>query len=507
MRGKIIAATLALLLALVPTLALADENYDELNLDQELPAAIQVVSIDSNSIPAKSAILIDQGSGEVLYEQNPDEPLAPASVTKIMTLLLVMESIDSGKIALTDTVVTSENAASMGGSQIWLMVGEQMTVDQLLKAVAISSANDASVALGEHIAGSEEAFVDMMNQRAAQLGMENTHFLNCTGLDEEGHVTTARDIAIMSRELIKYPLISEYSTVWMDSLRDGATELVNTNRLVRFYKGATGLKTGTTSNAGSCLSATATRDGLSLVAVVMGCNTSDERFAGARGLLDYGFANYMSMTPPPVDDQLVPVKVLRGTQPHVLPVYDPPSSIVVEKISEESITQQVTLAEDVQAPIEAGQVLGMVEVLVDGKVVGSYPLKAAASVEAMTFPNAFKALTHSLLKMNTTPAEVPPLDYPRIAESSEPESAASFSFEFNYLNDLAVMGNTTDSASEDALSATYAQDGEEDAQETVTVAEAENIDEDADAEDAYADDETVTVAEAENEDAWEEDWE
>jgi len=403
MRGKIIAATLALLLALVPTLALADENYDELNLDQELPAAIQVVSIDSNSIPAKSAILIDQGSGEVLYEQNPDEPLAPASVTKIMTLLLVMESIDSGKIALTDTVVTSENAASMGGSQIWLMVGEQMTVDQLLKAVAISSANDASVALGEHIAGSEEAFVDMMNQRAAQLGMENTHFLNCTGLDEAGHLTTARDIALMSRVLIQHPLISEYSTIWMDSLRGGETELVNTNRLVRFYNGATGLKTGTTSGAGSCLSATATRDNLSLVAVVMGCGTSDERFSSARGLLDYGFANYMSMTPPPVDSQLAPIRVIHGTRDSVMPVYDTPGSFVVEKISEDAITQQISLPEDVQAPVMPGQVLGQVEILVDGTVVGSYPLKAGSGVEAMTFPNAFKALWTELLRMNDGP--------------------------------------------------------------------------------------------------------
>ena len=389
----------------------AEETVADLELDVDTPAA-PVVAMLADSLPARSAILIDQGSGQVLYEQNPDEQLPPASVTKIMTLLLVMEALESGKINLDDVVTCSENANSMGGSQIWFKVGEQMSVNDLLKAVAIASANDASVALGEHVAGSEEAFVNLMNQRGAELGMTNTTFLNCTGLDETGHQTTARDIALMSRELMKHPRITEYSTVWMDSLRDGATELVNTNKLVRFYEGCTGLKTGTTSGAGSCLSATATRDNLSLVAVVMGCPTSDERFASARGLLDYGFANYIALTPPPIDDQIIPVKVLRGVSASVMPVYTQPGTIVVDKMQADALTQQVTLPADVQAPIEPGQVLGMVEVLVDGQVVSSYPLTAAAEVEAMTFPNALKALTAALFRMNDAPPPVTDLPDP-----------------------------------------------------------------------------------------------
>jgi len=289
---RLLAVGLCLLLVLAQSAtALADEIDVDLKLDEGLPEAVQVITLAEDSIPAKSAILMDQQSGRVLFEQNADEPVAPASITKIMTLLLVIEALEEGKISLEDKVVTSELAASMGGSQIWLEPGEEMTVDELLRAVAIASANDASVALAEHVAGSEPAFIERMNKRAAQLGMQNTRFLNCTGLDEEGHVTTARDVAIVSRELISHPMIIEYSTIWMDELRNGETQLVNTNKLVRFYPGATGLKTGTTSIAGSCLSATATRDGLSLVAVVMGAPNSDSRFAAARGLLDYGFAN------------------------------------------------------------------------------------------------------------------------------------------------------------------------------------------------------------------------
>jgi len=426
MGKKIFSAALALLLVAATALsAMAQEDPDELDLDQELPAAIPVISI-ADSMPARSAILMDQGSGQILYEQNPDEQLPPASVTKVMTLLLVMEAIESGKIALTDTVTTSENAAGMGGSQIWLKVSEQMSVNDLLKAVAISSANDASVALGEHIAGSEDAFIDMMNRRAVELGMENTHFMNCTGLDAEGHLTTARDIALMSRELIRHPLVSEYSTVWMDSLRNGETELVNTNRLVRFYKGATGLKTGTTNGAGSCLSATATRDSLSLIAVVMGCPTSDERFASAKGLLDYGFANFTTVTPPPVDDQLMPVRVLRGVKDAVTPVYTPPAPILVDKMYEGSLTQQVTLSDDVKAPVDAGQVLGMVEVLVNDKVVGSYPLVAGNDVEAMNFLNAFKTLSTALLTMNKAP-KPSVTDLPELTDqlAQEPKSGAA----------------------------------------------------------------------------------
>ena len=343
---------------------------------------------------------MEQQTGKVLFEQNADEQLAPASVTKIMTLLLVMEALESGKIHLDDMVITSEYANSMGGSQIWLKVGEQMSVDHLLKAVAISSANDASVLLGEHVAGSNDAFVAMMNDRAKQLKMTNTHFLNPTGLDDNGHLTTARDIALMSRELMKHPRISKYSTIWMDSLRGGATELVNTNKLVRFYKGATGLKTGTTNGAGSCLSATATRDGLNLVAVVMGCPTSDDRFSSARGLLDFGFANYQSVAPPSIAHELVPMPVLRGVEPSVEVTFDDPGTFVVEKGNAAAMTQKITMVDDVEAPVVAGQILGKVEVMLDGQIEGSYDLKATMSVERMTMSKALAKLVRSLFKMN-----------------------------------------------------------------------------------------------------------
>jgi D-alanyl-D-alanine carboxypeptidase (penicillin-binding protein 5/6) len=369
----------------------AEETLAFLQLEEDVPAA-PVIAAMADSLPAKSAILLEQATGNVLFEQNPDEPLPPASVTKVMTLLLVMEALESGKIMLDDMVACSEYAASMGGSQIWLKVGEKMSVDDLLKAVCIASANDASVLLGEHVSGSNDAFVARMNERAAELSMSNTTFKNATGLDEEGHLTTARDIAIMSRELMNHPRIAEYSTVWMDELRGGATELVNTNKLVRFYNGSTGLKTGTTNGAGSCLSATATREGLSLVAVVMGSPTSDDRFAAARGLLDYGFANYRAIEPPPIRGQLAPLPVLRGVEPYVDVTYDPPGVFVIEKGTEDAMTQEITLPENVEAPVEAGQVLGQAEVLLSGEAIGSYPLKAAANVERLTLGKAFERL-------------------------------------------------------------------------------------------------------------------
>jgi len=376
----------------------AAEAY--LSVYEELPPAVTVAAIMEQNLPVASAILIDQQTGRVLFEQTPDEQVAPASITKVMTLLLIMEAIESGKVSLQDAVTTSEDAASMGGSQIWLRVGEQMTVDELLRAVTIASANDASYALAEHVAGSAPVFVEMMNARAAELGMTGTRFRNVTGLDEEGHFTTARDVAIASRELISFDLIREYSTIWMDDLRGGETQLVNTNRLVRFYNGATGLKTGTTGQAGSCLAATATRDGLSLVAVVMGSPTSDARFAAARGLLDYGFANYTSVTPPSIADQLTPVRVLRGVEETVLPAFEAPGSYIVEKGKADKIEQVVTLAEDVEAPVYMGQILGTVDVLVDGSLLGSYPLRAVGSVDRMTFSRAFGILVRSALTMN-----------------------------------------------------------------------------------------------------------
>lgn len=347
-------------------------------------------------VPAKSAILMEQSTGQVLCEMNADEQMPPASITKVMTLLLVMEAVESGRLSLEDTVTCSPHASSMGGSQIWLEVGEQMTVQDLIKATAVASANDASVALAEKVAGSEDAFVAMMNERAEQLGMTGTHFVNCTGLDAPGHLTTARDIATMSRILIQHPMIREYSSIWMDSLRGGETQLVNTNKLVRFYDGATGLKTGTTDGAGSCLAATATRNGLSLVAVSLGSATSDERFQSARTMLDYGFANYGMATPPPLDDQLTPVKVTGGSEETVEAVGMPPEGFVVKKGDEAKLEQILELAPQVEAPVEKGQTIGTVVVKLEGKEIGRYPIEAASDVPEMTFTLAFSRLIKGL---------------------------------------------------------------------------------------------------------------
>jgi D-alanyl-D-alanine carboxypeptidase len=394
---------LAALLCLAPLRALAEQDLAALNLDEPLPEAIPVISIMPDSVPAKSAILISQQSGQVLYEKSPDEKRAPASVTKIMTILLVVEAMENGQFSLQDTVVASEHACSMGGSQIWLEPGEEMSVEDLFKAVVIASANDASVALAELVAGTEDAFVGLMNERAAELGMENTLFLNCTGLDQEGHLTTARDIATMSRELMRHPIVTDYSTIWMDQLRGGASELVNTNRLVRFYAGSTGLKTGTTSGAGSCLSATAIRDDLGLVAVVMGAATSDERFAAARGLLDYGFANYKILPAPSIDAQLTPVRVLRGREDTVNVRSIHPESFVVEKRSPNAIAQEILLVDDVQAPVVAGQTLGRVTVLIDGNKVAEYDLKAAVDVPKISWLDAFGKLGKEIVRLQHAP--------------------------------------------------------------------------------------------------------
>ncbi len=349
-------------------------------------------------LPVKSAVLMDQGTGAVLYAENEDVKLPPASITKIMSLLLIMEAIDSGKIALTDKVTCSDTASGYGGSQIWLKPGEEMTVDDLLKAAAISSANDATVCLAEYVAGSEAAFVQLMNDKARELGMTNTTFQGATGLDSDGHLTTAKDIAIMSRALLEHPLILNYSTVWMETLRGGETQLVNTNRLVRFYQGATGLKTGTTSGAGSCLSATATRDGLGLIAVVMGADTSDHRFAAARSLLDWGFANFMkaALVPP---ENILPVPVTGGVETQVEVTCLPPEGILIEKGKKEAITQDVILPESVAAPVEEGQELGTIAVCVDGERVAEYPILAASGVERMSFGKALGILGRTLIAM------------------------------------------------------------------------------------------------------------
>lgn len=336
-------------------------------------------------IKAKSVMLMEPNTGKVLYEANSDEKLPPASITKIMSLLLVMEAIDRGDITLETVVTASEHACSMGGSQIWLEPGETMTVNDLLKAAVIASANDACVALGETVAGSEEGFVALMNERANELGMTNTHFVNCTGLDAEGHLTTAYDVAVMSSALIRHDLIKDYSTVWMDTLRDGKSELVNTNKLVRFYEGTTGLKTGTTSTAKYCLSATAERNGLELVAVVMAGESSNDRFGGAKKLLDYGFANYNYSSIDAGLEENTELEVIKGTEKTVGIKPQSTLDVLLPKSASGKIERKTVLSENVTAPVKKGDVLGTVTVTLDGEQLGEIPLVANEDVERLTF--------------------------------------------------------------------------------------------------------------------------
>lgn len=339
------------------------------------------VSLD---LACKSAILMDAATGTVLYEQNADEALPPASVTKIMTLLLVMEAIDAGAIKLTDMVSTSANAASMGGSQIFLEEGEQMSVEDMVKSVVISSANDAAVALAEFVVGSEEAFVERMNKRAEELGMKNTHFENTNGLDDtvENHVTSARDIALMSRELIKHETILKYSSIWMDTIRNGAFGLTNTNRLVRFYKDATGLKTGSTAKAGFCVSATAKRDGMHLICVVMGAETRDIRNAIATKLLDYGFANYSLYH---ADGQtLDEIKVLGGVE-NTCGISYGGFDCVMPKGTGKRVTFSVEFDGTLVAPVKVGTEVGKVVYRAGDEILGEVPILTTEEIDKIDF--------------------------------------------------------------------------------------------------------------------------
>ncbi len=347
-------------------------------------------------IKAKSAILMEVTSGQVLLEYNPDTELFPASVTKIMTMLLVAESISAKKITLADKVTCSANAASKGGSQIWLEEGESMTVDELLRATAIGSANDAATLLGEYVAGSETAFIDMMNARAKELRMDNTHFENATGLDDttETHLTTARDIGIMSCELLKHDFIRDYTTVWMDSLRNGKTELVNTNKLVRFFSGTTGLKTGTTAKAGCCVSASAERDGLHLVAVVMGSDNSNDRFDTAKSMLNWGFSNYSCITPEISKKDLKKVMVIGGKEEFVTPQKPKISPILVKKGEEDSVKITVEMEETLQAPVTEKQTIGNIKISVGKNKVSEYKITAKNGVEELGFLGYLKKLAN-----------------------------------------------------------------------------------------------------------------
>ncbi len=343
-----------------------------------------------------SAILIEQTTGQVLYAYNIHEQLHPASVTKVMSILLIMEALDSGKISLTDQVPCSENAASMGGSQIWLDPRETLTVDEMLKAICVNSANDCVVAMAEYIAGTEEAFVQMMNDKAKELGMNDTTFKNCHGLDEDGHVTSSYDIALMSRELLeKHPTITKYTTIWMDTLRDGKSQLSNTNKLIKNYKGATGLKTGSTSLALYNLSASATRDGLSLIAVIMKAPTSKIRFEDATKLLDYGFNTFSYKEFGKKDDVVKTVTVNKGTKNEVEAVLSENSGTLLQKGSDKNVEQTLTLEENISAPVQKGQKLGEISFTLDGEILSTVDIVAKDDVEKIGLFSIIKRVYYS----------------------------------------------------------------------------------------------------------------
>ena len=371
---------------------------DDLNVPLEAVATVGEIG-QTLDIKAKSCILMEAKTGKILYEDNADEVTAPASITKIMSLVLIMEALDDGRLTLDTVVTASEHAAKMGGSQIWLEPGEQMTVNDLLKATVIASANDATVALAEAVSGSEETFVNEMNKKAKAIGMNSTTFINCTGLDAEGHTTTAHDVALMSRELIGHELIKQYSTVWMETLRNGESELVNTNKLVRFYEGCTGLKTGTTSKAGYCLSATAKKTGMELVAVVMDGQTSSDRFEGAKKLLNYGFANYTFSSLEADLKENTAVAVKNGTESAVTIKAGGKLDLLLKRNENGKITQEISIEPEIIAPVKAGQKVGTVSFLLDGKEMGSVDIVAEKDVAKLGFGTVFLRLILCLFKL------------------------------------------------------------------------------------------------------------
>ncbi len=371
------------------------EEFEMINSVSELqPILDAAVMLDAKlNVKAKAVVLMEKSTGKVLYAENEHEKLYPASVTKIMSILLVCEAIESGKINLRDIVVCSENAASKGGSQIWLESGETMTVEELLKATCVYSANDACTLLGEYVAGSETAFNDMMNSRASELGMIDTHFDNCTGLDDttDTHLTSAYDVALMSRALLKYDFIKDYTTIWMDSLRGGETELVNTNKLVRYYSGITGLKTGTTEKAGCCVSATAERNSMELIAVVMGSDNSKDRFSSAETLLDWGFANYEIITPAPEGIPEI-INVLLGENDSVIVKYDKIKPILINKGDSDKLSFEITVPQEIYAPVKSDANIGHISIKINEKIVAEYPIVADEDVEALSFFSAMRKL-------------------------------------------------------------------------------------------------------------------
>ncbi|HCB95152.1 MAG TPA: D-alanyl-D-alanine carboxypeptidase [Ruminococcus sp.] len=363
-----------------------------------LPSAIPVAALGDDSVSAPSAVLMESSTGKIVYEKNSHEQRPCASVTKVMTLLLVFEAIDRGKLSLEDTITASEHAASMGGSDIWLENGETMSADDMIKATVVASANDAAVALAEHLSGSEDAFVEQMNNRAKELGMNDTVFKNCNGLDEEGHVTSANDVAIMSRELTKHEKIFDYTAIWLDNLRDGKTQIVNTNKLLKTYNGITGLKTGTTDDAGCCMSATATRGDVSLISVVLGCESGKQRFADAAALLDYGFANIAVKELKIPEEMPQSLDVVGGMEKTVDLQCDVDSNVVVDKSADADIKTELDLPENLEAPVEENQVVGSLKFTVNGETK-IFDITARQQVEETSFGSIFNVVYNSLLAL------------------------------------------------------------------------------------------------------------
>ena len=359
---------------------------------------VSVSALSEDDISAPSAVLTDAASGKILFEKNAHEQRPCASITKVMTLTLVMEALDSGKISLDDIVTASAHAASMGGSDIWLEEGEQMTVDDMIKATAVASANDAAVALAEFVSGSEDDFVAEMNTKAKELGMEDTTFLNCNGLDEDGHVTSAYDVALMSRELIRHEKIFDYTSIRLDYLRGGKTQIVNTNKLLRTYDGITGLKTGTTGDAGSCITATAERNGLSLIAVVLGADNGTERFKDAAALLDYGFAGFETKELS-LNDELFPITVEGGMQNTAKLKCDDVSYITTTKGGGEELKQTLDIPDSIEAPVNAGDKIGSLKFSLNGEEIASFDVVADETVEKKSFATLMKIIMGSLIKM------------------------------------------------------------------------------------------------------------
>ncbi len=361
--------------------------------------SVYVNAVTEETITAPSAVLMETSSGKILFEKNPHEQRPCASITKVMTMLLVCEAIDNGKLSLDDTITASAHAASMGGSDIWLEEGETMSADDMIKATVVASANDAAIALAEHLCGSEEVFVEKMNEKASQLGMKDTVFKNCNGLDEDGHITSAYDVAVMSRELMKHEMIFDYTSIWLDNLRDGKTQIVNTNKLLKTYNGITGLKTGTTNDAGCCMSASAKRGDMNLVAVVLGCNSGKERFSDAAALLDYGFANFSVTQLKAPEDLPKTIKVENGMQGNIGIGCDVNASIVLDKNSSSKIVSKIDLPESIEAPVVSGQKLGTVTYSLDGNAVKSFEITALQDAEKISFASVFSVLLNSIISL------------------------------------------------------------------------------------------------------------